>query len=366
MNAPERILFIGEGSKLAGAETYMINLLRSLPAAGNMKLFVALCYDGPVREKIGSAAQVIDLCGRDNYASILRIVDFVKKNGIQIIHLIDVKGTVLGAIASMFLRDVKVVVTLHGLPEYPLPLSRRIKHACALLIYFLFMRFAADCVICVSRDLQRRFRRRIGAGKIRTIHNGLATGADKPHAKRNRNGSRLVGAIGRLDEVKGHRFLIVAAASVLQKVRNTAFHVAGTGPLLACLQAQANEQGIGDKIVFRGFDRQPRLFLEEIDIFVLPSLHEGIPYALLEAMYCSKPVVCSNVGGIPEIVEHGKDGILVPPKDPAALSTALLRLIDDPEYSAYLGRNARRKIEERFTSSLMGNRTYELYCRLFR
>jgi len=63
MSAPERILFISEGSKLAGAETYMINLIRSLPAAGNMKLFVALCYNGPVREKIGRAAQVIDLCG---------------------------------------------------------------------------------------------------------------------------------------------------------------------------------------------------------------------------------------------------------------------------------------------------------------
>ena len=140
----------------------------------------------------------------------------------------------------------------------------------------------------------------------------------------------------------------------------------GTGPFLPVSKPRQTSRESGDRIVFRGFDQQPRLFLEEIDIFVLPSLHEGIPYALLEAMYCSKPVVCSNVGGIPEIIEHGKDGILVPPKDPAALSAALLRLINDPEYSAYLGRNARKKIEERFSSRLMGNRTYELYCRLFR
>ena len=360
----QRVLFISEGSKLAGAETYMINLLKELTIAGNTKIFVALCYKGPVRERIGGAAQVIDLCGRDNYASIMRIVNFVKKNEIQVIHLIDVKGTMLGGIASLFLRKVKVVVTLHGLPEYPLPLRSRIKHACVLIVYFLSLRFAADGVICVSGDLQRRFGRRIGAGKIRTIHNGMALAPETSQARKSANGSCVVGAVGRLDAVKGHRFLIVAAASVLREAGNAAFHFLGTGPLLASLQAQAKEQGIADRILFRGFDEEPRLFLEEIDIFVLPSLHEGIPYALLEAMYCSKPVVCSNVGGVPEIVEDGKDGILVPPKDPSALSSALLRLINDPEYAAYLGRNARKKIEERFSSRLMGTRTYQLYRQL--
>jgi glycosyltransferase involved in cell wall biosynthesis len=130
------------------------------------------------------------------------------------------------------------------------------------------------------------------------------------------------------------------------------------------LKRHANLLGIANKVLFYGFREDASELIAEMDIFVLSSLHEGIPFALLEAMSFSKPVVCTEVGGIKEVIQHEVDGLLVPAGNPQALSQAILKLLGNPAYAAELGRAARRKIETGFSSELMAKKTKALYSQL--
>jgi L-malate glycosyltransferase len=130
------------------------------------------------------------------------------------------------------------------------------------------------------------------------------------------------------------------------------------------LKEKITNLGLKHKIHILGFRPDAKLLIAGLDIFVLPSLHEGIPYVLLEAMAAHKPVVCSNVGGVPEVVEHQHDGILVQPKDPYGLCQAIKELLAKRDHREFLGKNARTKVEQYFSSDLMAEKTLSLYEKL--
>ena len=141
--------------------------------------------------------------------------------------------------------------------------------------------------------------------------------------------SLIVGTAGRLVPVKGPEFLIKAAKYIISKYPDTYFIFTGDGPLENGLKRKALEMGISDNIIFLGLRDDVAKIISIYDIFVLPSLNEGMGRVLAEAMALGKPIVASNIGGIPDLVIHGKNGFLVPPKNPKELAKYIQVLIED-------------------------------------
>lgn len=139
----------------------------------------------------------------------------------------------------------------------------------------------------------------------------------------------LIGAIGRLNAQKGHRYLLDAAAIVLKKRPDVKFFVAGDGDLLEPLRQQARKLGIADQVVMAGHRRDVPRILAAIDVFAIASLYEGTPLTLFEAMAAGKSIVSTAVDGCAEILKDGETGLLVPPCDPSALAEALLVVVED-------------------------------------
>lgn len=157
----------------------------------------------------------------------------------------------------------------------------------------------------------------------------------------------LIVSIGRLSKEKGHRFLIEALA-VLENA-NACVVLIGDGPEREGLCEQAEKLGIAERVIFAGHQRDPQPFLEAASVFVLPSLSEGSPNVLLEAMRSAKPIVATRVGGVPDMAVCGKDALLIPSRDVPALAKAIDRLLANEPEAASLGCHARETVMKKFS-----------------
>ncbi|MEP6807843.1 MAG: glycosyltransferase family 4 protein, partial [Chloroflexota bacterium] len=176
-------------------------------------------------------------------------------------------------------------------------------------------------------------------------------------------GAPLLGVVARLEPEKGHRYLIEAMPAILQGAPETWLVIVGEGSLDGELRALAASlpAPARDRIVFTGRREDVAAITGEIDVAVLPSLREAQGISILEAMARRKPVVASAVGGIPEVLTDGHDGLLVPPADPAALAEACIRLACSPPLRAQLGEAGRATVEARFSLDAMVRRIEEVY-----
>jgi glycosyltransferase involved in cell wall biosynthesis len=170
-------------------------------------------------------------------------------------------------------------------------------------------------------------------------------------------GSPIVGVVARLEVEKGHPTLLEAWPRVLASVPNAHLLVVGEGSRREALEAQARSLGLlgseRPSVTFTGRRDDVPAVTAALDVAVLPSYREAQGLSILEAMALARPVVASAVGGIPEMIEHGRTGLLVPPKDPDFLAHAIVRLLDDHPYADTLGKAGRDLVEERFCAELM-------------
>jgi glycosyltransferase involved in cell wall biosynthesis len=153
----------------------------------------------------------------------------------------------------------------------------------------------------------------------------------------------LVGSVANFKAAKDHATLLQAAVRVRQAVPDLRLLLVGQGPLEAETRRLAAELGLSETVLFAGFREDARRLAATFDVFTLSSTYEGLPIALVEAMALGRPAVVTEVGGTPEVVTDGADGLLVPPGDPAALAGGLLRLLRDPELRARIGAAARAR-----------------------
>ncbi len=173
--------------------------------------------------------------------------------------------------------------------------------------------------------------------------------------------AQIVGVVGRLELEKGHPTLLEAWPTVLRPVPNAYLLIVGEGSRLDALRQIAREQGIERHVVFTGRRDDIPAVTAALDVAVLPSYREAQGLTILEAMALSRPVVASNVGGIPEMIQDGVTGLLVPPHDPAALAAALVRLLEDHPYADMLARAGHDLVHDRFCVQLMVNEVQALY-----
>jgi glycosyltransferase involved in cell wall biosynthesis len=174
----------------------------------------------------------------------------------------------------------------------------------------------------------------------------------------------VVTAVARLTPQKGHTHLLEAMARLSREAPQARLMLAGEGPLRAALEAQCERLGLNGQARFLGLVPRAKLpdLLAETDVVALPSLWEGLPVALIEAMSAGKPIVASDVGGNPELVAHGVNGLIVPVGDSAALAEALLRLARDPDLRQRMGRASRQRFESGgFSPGAVADQTLRAY-----
>ena len=209
---------------------------------------------------------------------------------------------------------------------------------------------------------------RVAGPKIRVVYNGIDTAQSAPPpdpALRERLGispnAPILEVVANLIEYKGHRFFLEACRLVHAARPDARVLLIGEGPCRRELERRTAEIGLEGMVHLLGSRGDVPALLALADLLVLPSLQEGFPNAVLEAMAAGKPVVASRVGGVSEAVIHGSTGLLVPPGDPAALAGAILELLDDPARAAAMGRAGRERTAERFGMARMVEETQEIY-----
>lgn len=239
----------------------------------------------------------------------------------------------------------------------------------------------ADSLLTNSKPIQRYLCQRYPDRKIHSIPNLLElptqvwaqrkpTSAEaRHHDDRDRVTSdeteeKLIVSVGRFAPEKGHRYLIEALN--LLKQRNIAWRCMflGEGKLEAELSALVAEYGLSEQIAFPGFCEDVFSVLLTANVFVLPSLHESSPNALIEAMGIGMPCIASDVGGIADLLKDEINGVRVPPKDPTALAVALHRILTEPDFAEKLGRNARTTIQQKFDTTASMRKLEDIYGQL--
>ncbi len=178
-------------------------------------------------------------------------------------------------------------------------------------------------------------------------------------------GAPTLVCVASLTEQKGQGYLLEAMRAIRSELPEARLILVGRDRGKTDLAALAREKGLGESVIFLGARDDIPLVMAASDVSVLPSLREGLPMSLLESAAASLPVVATDVGGIPEVVEDGRGGILVPPREPGPLAEAVLTLLRDPERRRSMGEAARERVEREFDVRVMTARIQDLYTSLY-
>jgi glycosyltransferase involved in cell wall biosynthesis len=346
----ERVV-AGMASQLqrAGAENVVI-----LPARGEGWLAAQLERTGIAIEHFSLHSPVSPRCVREIAAAL-------RRHRVDVAHSHEFSMAVYGAAAAR-LAGVPHVITMHGNRYYAGRFRRRAALRAAIAV--------SGATIAVSHRLADDLRRDLllPRSRVAMISNGVIAAAPASPAPvrgelRLDEADRLLVAVGNLYPVKGHVHLIDAMA--LLAPRHPRLHVAicGRGDLRAELEARARTLGVAARVHLLGLRSDVAGVLAAADAFVLPSLSEGLPLALLEAMFAARPIVASAVGEIPAVLAHGDAGVLVEPGSAAALAEAIGSFLEHPDRARQLGERARRRALAEYDLATMIRRYSEVYER---
>lgn len=348
LTPPVPIGFVMSSFEPGGTERQMIELVRRLDRARWEVHVACLRPGGRWRERVESVAPVTYF-PVDSFKSAAlprearRFARWCRERQLAVVHTVDLPTNIFGQLPAAATRVPLRVANRRdvnpGRSALELVLQRA-AYACAHL------------VVANARAAAERLRReRVPARKIALIPNGLDLSAAERTGRR--AALRRVIVVANLRPEKGHDVLVDAAPAVLREFPDARFELVGGGAERDALAARAEARGVGGAFVFAGHADNVAERLAAADLFVLPSRSEAFPNALLEAMAGGLPAVASAVGGVLELVEHERTGLLVPPSDAAALAAALTRLMRRPEEAARMGEAARAHVEAHYTFDRM-------------
>jgi glycosyltransferase involved in cell wall biosynthesis len=312
----------------------------------------------PRAREAGFEARPMAMRGPWDVAAVRRLVGLIRTEGVSIVHTHSSIDAWLGGMAAR-IAGVPIVRTRH----VSIPIRRGLNP-----VY----RWFADRVI-TSGEAIRSLVVAAGVPPARVI--AIPAGVDLAAYRRAGRGAGVrrelglagpvIGSIAMFRGSKGHPHLLDAFARLRAQAPGVRLLLVGDGVRRAWVQSLAVERGLGDEVIFTGFRSDVPALLEAMDCFVLASTRtEGVPQSLLQAFAAEVPVVASAIGGIPEVVEDGVTGWLVPPGDDDALAAAIGRVLGDPAEAALRARAGRRLVEERFSHAAAMGRTIALYDEL--
>jgi glycosyltransferase involved in cell wall biosynthesis len=360
-----RIAHLIECDGPGGAERMIASLAIELQQAGAQNLVILPANgEGWLEQQLDGSGVAIEHFRLDrpvSFACARWIADVLREHRISLAHCHEFSMGVYGAWAAWRAR-IPHLVTMHGGRYYAERLRRRVALRAGTVL--------GGQVVAVSHELARQLRRELWlpASRVSTIPNGVryvpATHSTLRDELNLAPGDRLAVAVGNLYSVKGHRFAVEALALLQTRYPRLHLAIAGRGDLADALQRQAEDYGVGGRLHLLGLRGDISNVLAGADVFVLPSVSEGLPLALLEAMLSGRPVVASDVGEVRTVLDDGAAGVLVPAGDAAALADALAGLLHAPDHARELGRRATERATSGYGIASMVARYAALYAEL--
>lgn len=352
MPVARRVLIVIKGLGRGGAEQLLAS---GAPYLDRGRFHYQFAYllpwkDSLVRELSGLGLPVHCLRGERGTGWVGRLRALVAQSGVELIHA---HSPVAATATRVAAGGVRHVYTEHNVWGRYHPAT----HAANLLTFS-----RNDHVFAVSEQVRSSVRypgplRALPMPPVETLHHGLdpeavaaweGSGGDGPGPGVRAElgipeGVPVVGTVANFKAAKDHANLLHAAAKVREELPEARFVLVGQGPLEQPTRRLAAELGLDGTVVFAGFRTDAPRLAAAFDVFTLSSTYEGLPIALIEAMALGKPVVVTGVGGTPEVVSDGAQGVVVPPRDPAALADGLLRLLRDAGLRTRMGALARER-----------------------
>jgi glycosyltransferase involved in cell wall biosynthesis len=358
-----RLAHLIETDGPGGAERMLASLASELQGAGYPGIaFVPARLEGWLEAELAGFGVPIEYIRLDRPFSPRFARDLAsafRRHNVALAHSHEFTMAFYGAWAARLAR-VPHVITMHGSRYYAGRWRRR-----------LALRWAARssvAVTAVSRALAESLQRDLwlGRGKVTVVPNGIRPRRAARNGVRDqlglRPGDHLLLAVGNLYPVKGHRDLVAAVGHLAARHPSLHLAIAGRGELADALSRDARERRVGDRVHLLGLRSDIAELLASADAFVLPSLSEGLPLALLEAMFAGLPIVATRVGEVPAALADGGAGLLVEPGRPDELAGAIERLLSDAELARTLGTRAHARALAEFDVAKMAARYESLYA----
>ncbi|HET9837524.1 MAG TPA: glycosyltransferase family 4 protein [Candidatus Angelobacter sp.] len=347
-----------------GAENMLLNLCASQDEAG-CRNSLLLFYNVHVpnvefyerARRRGLSVRMVHCRGRADWRAVRQIKEYIAEDAIDVVHTHGYKADLYGYFAARGARR-PIVATCHNW----------VGGTAALGIYnrldrMVLKRFSA--VAAVSETVRERLLQSgIAAEKIKVIANGIDVAAfERAQALVELRGdaTKVIGVVARLDLQKGFEHLLAAVRELGASLSGLKVIIVGEGPDRAAITDMIEREGLRESVVLAGQRSDMASVYASIDIFVLPSLNEGLPMTLLEAMAASRPVVATRVGAIPKVIEDGKTGLLVNPGDAGGLKDALARLLADGALSERLAAQGHEWVARHYTAAAMARQYRAMY-----
>ncbi len=354
-----RIAHLDTGRTWRGGQAQALHLLRGVGRRGHACLLLA--PPGPLAERareLGVPVEPWRPWGELDVLAMLRAAAALRRFGADVAHCHSAHAHALGVPAARLAGVPAVVV------------SRRVDFAVGTNpLSRLKYRLPVDRYLCISRGVAEVMRRGgVPEARLALVASGIElperTGAPPAADLRSllgvAEGTPVVGTVAALAPHKDHANLLAAAAALRARREDVHFAWVGEGECRAALEGERARLGLEDRVHLLGFRRDALGLLAQFTIFALPSYLEGLCTSLLDAQALGVPVVATAVGGIPDAVEDGVTGRLVPPRDPEAMAGALLAALEHPEESARLAERGRQTVRA-FSVDRMVERTLEEY-----
>jgi L-malate glycosyltransferase len=337
-------LFVDTERVWRGGQGQLFTLLEGLHRHGHRVHLI--CHPKTLLEtrarELNLSVHPVSIRSELGLLSFFRLLGILKKVRPDVLAFNTPRAILIGTVASQIVSTRAKIV------------FRRVNFPLHKNFYTRFKyTWGVDSVVAISESIRLQLQVcGIPAFKIRTIYEGIDLSL---YPRRIREKARapgkpvIVGTVAHLSAEKGIQYLIEAAELIPDAKRQIRFVIVGDGARREQLCRFAQERGLADIFEFTGFHPSTSQFVKSFDIFALPSLSEGLSSAILEAMASSLPIIATKVGGIPELVTDGENGLLVSPGDAGALAGAIKRLVDDPEEAWRMGERGRDRMEQQFT-----------------
>jgi glycosyltransferase involved in cell wall biosynthesis len=347
LSKPLSITHIISRLAVGGAQQLLLDSCLELMARGHKVQVIGLRPASMAAEFRERGIPVTELAmnGAASLGTLWRLTSLLRSQRPDVVHTHLGRADSCGRVAAFLAQVPAIVSTLHNLEPWKSQAWMRWTDAAT-------SRLADRLIACSERVAQHvRELGLVPARKITVVQNGirLADWASEPSPEAvstlraslgTAAGTYVLGVVARLEEQKGHEHLFHALAAVGAGMPNYSLWLVGEGSQQAALARRAAQLGLQSKISFLGPRRDLRLVYAALDLVVLPSLWEGLPIALLEAMACRRPIVATTVGGVPEVISHGQNGLLCAPRDVRGLGAAILRCRSNRAWAEGLGTSA--------------------------
>jgi glycosyltransferase involved in cell wall biosynthesis len=351
-----------------GGQNQVLLTVNGLRAIGQRASLVAH-PDGELRRRVAEGLDLVPLAPRTemDLSAAWRFARIVKRLAPDVIHAHDPHGVAMASLALSLGAG-----SAHPAKTPALVASRRVDFHLKGNSFSRWKYRQVDCFIAASEAIRRMLvADGVPDAQTVTVHEGIdvdrvlaAPPVNVHEAFFLPHGAPVVGNVAALVPHKGQRYLIDAAHLVVQRVPDARFVILGEGELREHLQKQVHEHRLEKHVLLPGFRTDVLGCLKAFDLFVMSSVTEGLGTSLLDAMAASRPIVATAAGGIPEIVEDGVNGLLVPPRDHHALADAIVRALEDRVLRQRMGAAGWERVNERFTVDRMVNATAAVYERL--